>query len=194
MTRASAGNSSHPDEDTLERYATGELSSEEHARITAHAATCPDCAAVLDALTLLRRGAASFDGGAPRPERRSWTVPAIAATVLLAVAIPAALYLRDRAAPSSSRQAAPDVAVAITPSGTLSSSPPQFTWRPMAGATRYEITLFRDDGTRVWTEKANGTSLTPPQPLGVGRYYWRVRGVGADDSHVDAPLTRFEIR
>ena len=84
--------SPHLDDDTLERFAAGELDMGGRARVQAHAGACPACAALLRGVTLLQDGARQFDPGAPRATRTMrrtvWMPIGVAAALAIAVLVP----------------------------------------------------------------------------------------------------------
>jgi hypothetical protein len=79
---------------------------------------------------------------------------------------------------------------------------PQFSWKPVAGAARYEVEVnyTRDyaPGSKVCcTSPVIGTSLSPTKPLPDNTYYWRVRAIDVDGNvgvwtPGDADTSRFE--
>lgn len=197
-----SADSPHLDDDTLERFAVGELDSGARARVRAHAGACPSCAALLRGVTLLQKGAHEFDPGAPRATRATsrtvWIPIGVAAAIAIAVLVPMMTARRPAPslAPSSTRDARGDAPVPIAPTGQLADAPARFEWRPLKGASVYELLLFREDGTLLWQQRAAGTSLERRADLQLlpGRYYWRVRALSDENAPAESPLTPFEIR
>ncbi|HID11281.1 MAG TPA: hypothetical protein EYP17_08285 [Candidatus Latescibacteria bacterium] len=74
-----------------------------------------------------------------------------------------------------------------------------FTWDPIPGALRYRFTLYydRDLSRPIWTTTAYRTVLFYPAaapPLEAGRtYYWRVQGLGADETAVGESRGEFQM-
>ena len=66
LTHDLAASGPHPDEDMWVRFASGELSEDEQARIVDHVFSCAECSAVYRAVSHVRHGATSFDPAAPR--------------------------------------------------------------------------------------------------------------------------------
>ena len=159
--------SPHLDDDTLERFAAGELNPSDRVRVQTHADGCPPCAAVLRGLTLLKEGAGRFDPnvpGAPRAQRRvAWMPMGVAAAIAIAVLVP--VMIARRPAPSTTRDARSDAPVPIAPTGQLTDTPARFEWRPSKDATVYELLLFREDGTKLWQQRAPQTSVDRPADL-----------------------------
>ena len=190
----------HLDDETLERFASGELDSETRQRVERHAADCPPCAALLSGLTLLRAGARHFDPAVPPSGKRRlsvWVPLAIAATVAIAIILPAtrALHRGASPAPSNMRSASGESPVPVSPAGEWSEPPSRFQWRATRDTTAYEVLLFREDGTVVWQERTSDTSINrrPDVQLSPGRYYWRVRALSENGIRGESSLVQFEI-
>jgi hypothetical protein len=197
--------SPHLDDDTLERFAAGELDPGQQARVRAHAEACPSCAALVRGVTLLQAGARQFDPAAPREgpvmSGRTWIPIGIAAALALAVLVPMmTARLRPGTEPrSGTREAPSDVPVPIGPTGQLTDMPARFEWHPFKGAQAYELRLFREDGTLLWEQRSTGTSVERRADLQLqaGRYYWQVRAVlveNGEQTQAESSLTPFEIR
>lgn len=188
----------HLDDETLERFAAGELSAIEQARVQRHASGCSSCAALLNGLTQLRASASRFDPGVPRTGRsraRPVWVP-IAAAAALATVVLLPMLLARRSPPASvTRDASPNTPVAVAPIGTVAALPARFEWRPSADATTYEWLLFREDGTLLRSQRSAVPFVETPANLELtpGRYYWRVRALSDDRAPAESPLTHFEI-
>ena len=193
-----SADSPHLDDRTLERFAAGELDRSELMRVQAHADGCAACAAVLRGLTLLREGAGRFDPnvpGARRAQRRVvWMPIGVAAAIAIAVLVP--VMIARRPVPSITRDTRSDAPVPIAPTGQLTDTPARFEWRPFKDATVYELLVYREDGTKLWQQRAAQTSIERPADLHLlpGRYYWRVRALSDDNAPAESPLTRFEIK
>ena len=134
------------------------------------------------------------DGANPR---RRWIVPALALALFLVVGF-AAVSLRrgTRRSPAD----APGLAVTIeAPRGDIASAPGAFTWHPVAGATRYTVTI--SDADAVWPlfvrtttdsslalEKRETVALTP------GRIHaWEVQALDASGRPIASGEARFRI-
>lgn len=200
-----SSDSPHLDDDTLERFAAGELDAGQQTLVRAHADACPSCAALVRGVTLLQAGARQFDPAAPRKgpamSGRAWIPIGIAAALALAVLVPMmTARLRPATEPQSgTREAQGDVPVPIGPTGQLADLPTRFEWRPFRGAQSYEVRLFREDGTLLWEERAAGTSIERRADLQLppGRYYWQVRALLEENdgnTPAESSLTPFEIR
>ena len=197
---ASTG-SPHLDDDTLERFAAGELDAGQQTRVRAHADACPACAALVRGVTLRQAGARQFDPGAPRDRpadgRRIWIPIGVAAAIALAVLGP---MIAARLAPSqplsTTRAVAGDAPVPVAPAGPLTAPPVRFEWHPVKGTQSYELLLFRADGTLLWEQRSAGTSVKPGADLQLtpGRYYWRVRALSDENAAAESSLTAFDIR
>lgn len=56
---------------------------------------------------------------------------------------------------------------------------PTFSWNAVPGAVRYEMQLDTTNPPRLTVVNSNTLSYTPPNPLSLTTYYWRVRSVDA---------------
>ncbi|GAB5439712.1 MAG: hypothetical protein Fues2KO_00610 [Fuerstiella sp.] len=84
--------------------------------------------------------------------------------------------------------------LALTPIAPTFETQPNFTWTGPAGATTYDLYLFRRGGqAEVFTDLTT-TSFTPAESLAAGSYRWWIRGK-ADNGRATAwsPVAEFSI-
>lgn len=197
MPDRSESPSTHVDDETFERYACGELTAADRARVDQHAATCEECARVLRGLGMLQREAARFDvevpGAAKMPAWRGPVAMGIAAALAIAIVGGVAwTVLYNANATSTVREAQTSTIEAIAPRGRVTVAPTRFEWRAWDGATRYEVRLFKSDGTLVWSGSTDSTAIQLPSSVALdsGQYYWQVSSSrGAPAASALVPFT-----
>lgn len=190
----------HPDEETWERLALGELDHAERDAWFDHITACERCAQVWRGVLALQAEAhAAGLIRATTPAARGWTRStavylAMAATFVIAVG--GAVMLRQegpgRAALRSSTEVQPveGLMMAYDAAGV-----PAFVWTPVPSATRYRVELFTDDGRPVWTREVETAPLPwpPDAPRATGTFRWRVEARRGDDPVARSPLTVQDI-
>lgn len=70
----------------------------------------------------------------------------------------------------------------LTKNGSSTSRQPQITWKPVAGAVRYDLwvnDMTNYVGQIIRDQNITTTTYTPPSPLKMGTYHMWVRGVNA---------------
>jgi hypothetical protein len=174
------------------------LDAEEVRRLEAHLRECLACAAERDLATAfeqpvegaetdlrhvlreLKRGAAVG---------RRWTAGLVlAAAALLVLAALALPWERWREAPPVPAAPSGDLPVrgavirTVGPRGELPSAPDHLAWQPTPGATTFELTLKRPDGTILWRGRADGPeAVLPPEIRGAIEnfvvYSWEVHAI-----------------
>ncbi len=66
-------------------------------------------------------------------------------------------------------------------------------WKPVEGATFYEVKLLAEDGATVLTERTSNTELQVSKAVGSGKYFARVIAHLAGDRTVDSGLVGFKV-
>jgi anti-sigma factor RsiW len=177
----------HVDANDLAAYVEDRLDGAERARVEAHLADCADCRA--DAVAALR--ARSRPGAAWR-----WTVPALAAAVILVLAVPRARRTpvavdHERGAPPATVQlVAPDIGV-VLPLADV-----QLVWRSVAAGTDYRVTVTGEDGTRIYAMSTRDTVVDVPSTSlrPAGRYLWTVDALRPDGTPLSSGGREFATR
>ena len=184
----------HPEEETWERFATGELSPAERERLLDHALLCGPCARALRGVLAL--------GDLRRPQRRwrpLWVGVglAAAATIVAFIAVRPDLGrppLRDRQVRGEKSAA---VAI-LEPRGSLAAAPAFFRWRPVPGAMSYRLRLFSEDGVPLAKVDRIPAAELASGELGIvlrpGRYVWKVEALHPPAVLASSRLEEFEIR
>ena len=180
----------HPSDEELAAYLGGELDGGRKQRLEAHLAGCAVCRSELaDAVEILRT---------PARGRRRILFPvaaAAAAVALLFFALPQDLPvpggIPEHRAVSSARPPVPGAPLGGVEAVT------GFQWTQVAGADRYRVTLYEDDGSVLWSGATNGPSVSLPDSVGLtqGRdYLWRVEARVGWDVWESSELVRFTLQ
>jgi hypothetical protein len=128
----------------------------------------------------------------------------IAAAVIAAVVAAIAISLTD-SGERGVRRAASEVEhgdrlppiTLVAPDGTLQRAPSRFEWRPLAGATSYELKLYADDARVLWTsERSAATAVDRPATVALPtgqQYHWQVQAFAGEKVMGESRLATFEI-
>jgi hypothetical protein len=183
-----------PEADRLWDASRGELPSHEAEAVVDHVAACRACArawqlAVDLGNELPARATAAIDAAAAPPY---WTVARLAPAFVGAIAVmitgtiafqllrgaPTAPSPEPTADAPTRQFIEPDSAVDIIgPDGVVAEAPTEFEWVTVDGADIYQVRIYAEDGTLVWTsDDLAGTSVAWPDTvtLGATPYYWGV--------------------
>jgi hypothetical protein len=162
----------------------------ERSRAVEHLANCETC---LDELVEV----GVLTGAAPR--RRGWLVPAAVAAVLALLVLgrmmedrPDTAVLRDS---DRVRSEALQEIVVNGPADGVHPDSVRFTWRSVAPAATYEVTVTDDAGDVVWAgSSADTAAAVPPQAglLAHARYYWFVDALLADGQTATSGVQEFQ--
>ena len=89
------------------------------------------------------------------------------------------------------------VVLLVSPDGTLEKAPAWFGWKRLAGATAYELRLYADDATILWTSpQVAATELNRPAAIALPsahQYHWQVRAFADGKMIGESRLATFEI-
>jgi len=187
------------DDATLAALAEGALDGTARAAVLPHLATCPRCRGIVASVArslgdpAVAREVAVVEG---RRRRRLLRIglPAAAAAILLAVALPRwvdELRGGHRGPPLPGAVAPHPVA----PVGTVANAA-ALQWTAVAGANRYRITVFDATGRVLYETQAADTVVTLPDSvtLAPGRpYLWMVEARVGWDRWSASELVRFSI-
>ena len=187
------------DDATLAALAEGALDAGARAAVMPHLATCARCRGVVASVARslsdsgLAREVAAVEGRG----RRGWVrigLPAAAAAILLAVAVPR--WVDDMRAghrgPPVPGALAPHP---VAPVGTVADAA-AFRWTAVTGANRYRVTLFDAAGRVLYETQLADTAATLPDSVTLtpGRpYLWMVEARVGWDRWSASELVRFSI-
>ena len=173
----------HPAPEALAALARREGPEETRLATLDHVMGCAECRREFDLLRSVER-AGSDSGAASRAgSPRKWFMPvALAASLLLAVGI-GRQVLRPSAEDTTRGDGEASPVVLLHPGAEMAAGEPiTFTWRPVPGASRYELELL-DAGGGVAAAAATSDTSASPQAARVlppGEYRWWVRATTAD--------------
>jgi hypothetical protein len=187
------------DDATLAALAEGALDAAARAELLPHLGTCPRCRGIVGSVARsladsgVARQVAALEG---RGRRRLFRIglPAAAAAILLAVALPRwvdEMRGGHRGPPGQGTLAPHPVA----PVGTVADAT-ALRWTAVAGANRYRVTLFDAAGRVLYETQRADTVVTLPDSvtLAPGRpYLWMVEARVGWDRWSASDLIRFSI-
>ncbi|MBM4130059.1 hypothetical protein FJ250_03390 [bacterium] len=168
------------------------------ARLDRHLDVCDACRLERVVQAVLAEGLLTEALGAARPPaaaRRPGPIAtggwvALAASLALAVLVPPGA-LR----PETTRSGAPVGGFLRPVEGEVVADTPHLQWRPVPGATAYEVTLDRIGGDFRWTARADASRLVPTDAQAVpgpGRYRVIVRAIPDDLTPPEGLSVTFE--
>jgi hypothetical protein len=187
------------DDATLAALADGALDAAARAAVLPHLATCPRCRGVVASVARsfgdsgIAREVAALEG---RSRGRLFRIglPAAAAAILLAVALPR--WVEEMRGGHRGRPVPGAFAPRpIAPVGTVADVA-ALRWTAVAGANRYRVTLFDDAGRVLYETQLADTVVTLPDSvtLAPGRpYLWMVEARVGWDRWSASDLIRFSI-
>ena len=178
-----AGAEAHPAPEAIAALARREGSEEARLATLDHVMGCDDCRRDFDLLRTLERAGAQ-SGVAARPAaRRAWFMPAaLAASLLLAVGI-GRQVLRSGTDDTTRGDGESGAIVLVQPGAEMPAGQSlTFAWRPVPGASRYELELLDAGGAVAASAATSDTSATPDaaHTLPPGEYRWWVRATTSD--------------
>ena len=189
----------HLDEATWDRIAGGEIDPSARDQAFDHVVECAACSRVWRGILALKseaetQGLIAADVPPATLWRSRYMPLAIAATLVLAAA---GVMLTRQPAPESETVRSTSALPAID--GLMSASDadgaPVFIWTPVAGATRYRVEIFSDDGRPLWSGEMTAPPMRWPEalPKTKGAYRWRVEALGDESAVARSRLTPLEI-
>lgn len=154
-----------------------------------HVMSCAGCRRDFDLLRTVERAGVQAGVAGRGAARRRWFMPtALAASLLLAVGLGRQL-LRH---PDDATRGGETGALALVQPGSEmpAGQPVSFAWRPVAGASRYELELLDSRGAVAASAATADTSASPAEAraLPPGEYRWWVRALLVDSRTVRSPL------
>lgn len=166
-----------------------------------HVVACDSCTRIWRGIMALQADAEQerlIEAPSPSRTASSWRtqlVPLAAAAALILVVGAAWLVRPSGPEPETLRNGTTMAAidalmVAYAPDGV-----PAFVWAPVAGATRYRIEVFTDDGRPVWARELEQPPASWPAetPRAAGTYRWRVTALNGETMTARSPIAVAEI-
>ena len=161
----------------------------ERLRTINHALECRECR---EELELIRGIQATRPRVVTRPAM--W---ALAATIVLAVGLATWRLMSLGAGAADVTRGVTEGVTAVAPVGETHLDALRFVWRPVTGATAYELEIRRADGSLVARSTTSDTSVAPPAGNAFDAntdFYWSVVARLADASEARSTPRRFRIR
>ena len=180
----------HPTPEAIAQLIRREGTEEARLATLDHVMSCSNCRRDFDLLrTVEQAGVQSGAASARAADRRSWMIPAsLAATLLLAVGVGRTLITP---ADDTTRGGEDSPVVLVAPGAEAAAGAPLvFTWRPVAGASRYELELLDAGGGVAAAAATADTTASPGTVAGLppGDYQWWVRATTTDARSVRSPV------
>jgi hypothetical protein len=196
-----------PDAGRLWDASRGELPSRETEEIVDHLSTCRACAQAWRLAVDLGRHAPPATVPVAAEAASYWTLarlaPAFVGSFVLIVAGTLVFQVWRGADPaptsdSPTRQfIEPSELVEIVgPDGAVTETSNQFRWEPVPGAEIYQVRVYAEDGTLVWTsEDLTEPSVAWPESvtLGTDTYYWGVTALRDGEIVAESGLATVEL-
>ena len=180
----------HPTPEALAQLVRREGPEDARLAILDHVMSCADCRRDFDLLRTVEQAGAQAGVAAGRSAgRRSWMIPtALAAALLLALGVGRSL-LPPVDDTTRGGEESPVVLVAPGPEA-VAGGRLVFAWRPVAGASRYELELLDAAGTVAASLATTDTTASPDAAPGLppGDYQWWIRATTSDARSVRSPL------
>jgi hypothetical protein len=172
----------HPTPEAIAALVRREGTEESRLVTLDHVMSCADCTREFDLLRAVERaGVESGAAGHRATARRSWLMPAaLAASLLLAVGLGRMLTTSG----DDTTRGGGDSSVTLVQPGAAAAAGDSlvFAWRPVPGASRYELELLEAGGNVVASAETSDTTATPAavRALPPGEYRWWVRATTSD--------------
>ena len=185
-----SGPSGHPAPEALAALARREGPEDVRLGTLDHVMGCVACRRDFDLLRTVERAGVEAEVTNREATGRRWFVPAaLAASLLLAVGIGRQM-VRNPADDTTRGGEAGGVVLVQPGAETRAGEPLTFTWRPVAGANRYQLELL-DSAGAVAASAATTDTTAAPEAVGAlppGQYRWWVRALLADTRTARSPL------
>jgi hypothetical protein len=147
-----------------------------------HVMSCADCRRDFDLLRAIERGGVEGGAAGRAGSRRAWLMPAaLAASVLLAIGVGRTVL---RSGGDDTTRGDGHAAVVLVQPGREAAAGDAltFSWRPVPGASRYELELLDTSGGVLASAATTDTIAAPAaaRALPPGDYRWWVRAITFD--------------
>ncbi|MEO8678850.1 MAG: hypothetical protein ABI665_07380, partial [Vicinamibacterales bacterium] len=189
----------HLSEATWDQLAAAELGAAARDAAFDHVVSCERCSLIWRGILGLQSEAQAQGLIAPvAPAQRNWLrSPAfllpLAAT--LVVAIGGIMLLRRPAPDQATMRGAARIEVQGLAATVGVDGVATLSWAPLAGANRYRIDVFSNDGHPVWTREVDAPPVRWPddEPRIAGSYRWRVEAMNAGVVVARSRLSGIEV-
>jgi hypothetical protein len=154
-----------------------------------HVMSCAECRRDFDLLSAVERAGLETGTAVRGGARRSWLMPAaLAASLLIAIGLGRTL---TRPADDTLRGGGGSAIVLLQPAAeAVAGDSLIFAWRPVPGASRYELELLDAGGSVAASAQTADTTASPAavRALPPGVYRWWVRAASSDGQPLRSPL------
>jgi hypothetical protein len=181
VVASGGGDGPHATPEAILAVVQREGSEEERLATLEHVMACAACHRDYEWLSAVDQAGAEAEGApATRAARPWWRGAPLALAASIAVAVGAAVVLSNalRPGPERERGVGGDIAL-VTPGATAAAGGPlTFTWRPVAGVSRYVLEVQRANGSIAFADTTADTSATLADPSRLtpdSAYRWWVR-------------------
>jgi hypothetical protein len=194
--RATGTGVQHPAPEAIAALVRREGDEETRLATLDHVMSCADCKRDFDLLRAVERaGMESGAAGHRAMARRSWLMPAaLAASLLLAVGLGRILVTPG----DDTTRGGGDSSITLVQPGPAASAGDSlvFVWRPVPGASRYELELLDAGGNVVASAETGDTAAAPAavRALPPGEYRWWVRVTTSDARSLRSTLRPLVLR
>jgi hypothetical protein len=189
------GTATHPSPEAIAALARREGPEDARLATLDHVMECAGCRRDFDLLRTMERAGVESGAAGRGAARRGWFMPAaLAASVLLAVGIGRQML---RSGDDTTRGSGASGAVWLVQPGPqlAAGQPVAFAWRPVPGASRYDLELLDARGSVAAAAATTDTSAAPEavRSLPPGEYRWWVRATTSDARTLRSPLRSLRL-
>jgi hypothetical protein len=179
--RAAGTGGPHPAPEALAALVRREGTEEARLATLDHVMSCAECRRDFDLLRAIERAGVESGAAGRAGARRSWFVPAaLAASLLVAIGLGRTLLTP---ANDTTRGDGDSGVVLVQPAVEAAAGDSLvFAWRPVPGASRYELELLDAGGSVAASAATTDTTASPgaARSLPPGDYRWWVRATTSD--------------
>jgi hypothetical protein len=179
----------HPAPEAIAALVRREGAEESRLATLDHVMSCAECRRDFDLLSAVERAGLESGAVGRTGARRSWFMPAaLAASLLVAIGLGRTLM---RTADDTTRGGGGSAIVLLQPAAeAVAGDSLIFAWRPVPGASRYELELLDAGGSVAASAQTADTTASPAtvRALPPGEYRWWVRAATSDGRPLRSPL------
>jgi hypothetical protein len=187
--RAGRAGGEHPAPEAIAALVRREGAEDARLATLDHVMSCAECRRDFDLLSAVERAGLESGAAGRAGARRSWLMPAaLAASLLVAIGLGRTLM---RPADDTTRGGGESAVVLLQPAAeAVAGDSLSFAWRPVPGASRYELELLDAGGSVTASALTADTTASPVavRKLPPGEYRWWVRAATSDGRPLRSPL------
>jgi hypothetical protein len=179
----------HPAPEAIAALVRREGAEEARLATLDHVMSCAECRRDFDLLSAVERAGLESGAAGRAGARRSWFMPAaLAASLLIAIGLGRTL---TRPADDITRGGGGSAIALLQPAAAaVAGDSLIFAWRPVPGASRYELELLDAGGSVAASAQITDTTASPAavRALPPGEYHWWVRAATSDGQPLRSAL------